>query len=149
VFVAGFIGSPAMNFFEGTVEKQRGLVFRTEGMQFPLKASRFSHQAGHRLILGLRPEHIRPKGSSRASGVTVRVNVEVVEPMGNEILVYFTVREGGTQYVAKLRDSLVPEAGGTMELSFDMAHAYFFDSVTQEALEYSSKAIAQRPPKQQ
>lgn len=133
-FVAGFIGSPAMNFFEGTVEKGRGLFVRTNGLRVPVSAKRFSRLVGHRVILGLRPEQIMPKRRNRASAVTTTVHVEVVEPMGNEVLVYFTLTKGGAQYVARFPAVEVPRPGQSLALAFDLDHLYCFDPSTEQAL---------------
>ncbi|MBM4167681.1 MAG: sn-glycerol-3-phosphate ABC transporter ATP-binding protein UgpC [Ignavibacteria bacterium] len=138
-FVAGFIGSPAMNFFAGTIARQRGLSFSAEAdrLRLPIEKKnqkRVAAYTGKRVTFGLRPEHIGPKDLKRKAAVNVKVHVEVVEPMGNELLLYFTTVEGGNQYVARFSAEVIPTAGRWMELSFDMSQAHFFDEQTNEAI---------------
>ena len=139
-FVAGFIGSPAMNFFEGTIQKSGGLMFREQGgALLPLLAKdrkRLGKHLGKDVILGIRPEDISRDTSFAASkGRTkIRATIEVVEPMGNEMYLYFTTKKDGTQHVARVDVRAKPTAGMTVNLVFDMAKLHFFDRTTDEAL---------------
>jgi len=138
-FVAGFIGSPAMNFFEGTIGRQRGLIFHadTERLRFPIEKKnhkRLTNYVGKRVTMGLRPEHLSPKALNRTATVNASVHVEVVEPMGNELLLYFTASKGGNQYVARFSAGEIPTVGKTMELTFDISQAHFFDHATKQAI---------------
>ena len=63
------------------------------------------------------------------------MKVEVVEPMGNELYVYFTLQEGGRQYVARLISDTVPPTGRPLEVWFDVSRAHFFDAQTEEAIQ--------------
>ncbi len=139
-FVAGFIGSPAMNFLEGAIEKRRGLFFRGKenGVILPIPKSytkRLAPYMYREIILGIRPEHIT-NGVAVSSGRAMRtkVSVEVVEPMGNEIYVYFTTRKGGQQHVARLSAQKLPTVGRSIELVFDMSKAHFFDKQNEGAI---------------
>jgi multiple sugar transport system ATP-binding protein len=128
-FVAGFIGSPAMNFVEGKL-RQDGEMFLDEGT---FKASIPSALAGRlepyldrEVTFGVRPEAIgdKPVGEE-GRRVAFRAQVEVVEPMGNETIVYVTT--GRTPIVARLitREEIRPES--EMELFMDMRRVHFFD----------------------
>ncbi|MCI0707156.1 MAG: sn-glycerol-3-phosphate ABC transporter ATP-binding protein UgpC [Ignavibacteriae bacterium] len=138
-FVAGFIGSPAMNFFSGTLQRKNGVVFHadTNGFQLPVEKKhhkQLSKHIGKSVTLGLRPEHIAPKPSGKAGKAKARVHVEVVEPMGNESLVYFTTGKDSIQYVARLNGIQIPDAGKTLDLAFDMSQAHFFDAATEKVI---------------
>ncbi|HTY37747.1 MAG TPA: sn-glycerol-3-phosphate ABC transporter ATP-binding protein UgpC [Bacteroidota bacterium] len=140
-FTAGFIGSPAMNFFEGKVEKGKTLMFveRDGGLRLPIQKkdqARMKGMAGKELVLGLRPEQISIAGNSTGAGskTKAKVNVEVVEPMGNETYVYFATRKDGPQFVARVTIAKEPSVGKPLDLAFDMGAAHYFDRVTEEAL---------------
>ena len=103
-FVAGFIGSPAMNFMEGTISKNKGLAFTEEKTGVVLKIpkaykAKLKPYVGKGIWLGIRPEHISDaKKLSGTASSRFKAKIEVVEPMGNEIFVYFTTGNGN-QYV--------------------------------------------------
>ena len=92
-FVAGFMGSPEMNFLDGQVAARGGeLWLETASLRLPLSGLNL-HQAwsGCQVTLGIRPEHILPCGarpSGSASLVPLEIEVEVVEPMGSSVLLY-------------------------------------------------------------
>ena len=138
-FVAGFIGSPAMNFMEGTISEKKGLFFNEFGTKNSMKlpndrGKKLRAYVGKEIWLGIRPEHITEKGSKGgASNAQIRVNVEVAEPMGNEILVYFSTA-GATQYVSRIISAREPKAGSRMEMVFDMSQAHFFDKTTEKVI---------------
>jgi multiple sugar transport system ATP-binding protein len=138
-FVAGFIGSPTMNFFMGTFAKEDSLVFHEEGTSFVLPVPGAQHPhlgtlAGHKVVLGIRPEHIS-LSSERGPGKahTQRVAIEVVEPVGNEVFVYFSTGSGQTN-VARLPSDSAPQDQSACELSFDTSKALFFDAASGETL---------------
>ena len=139
-FVAGFIGSPAMNFIEGTLEQLKGLTFveKDGGVRLPVQkkdVSRLKGYAGKSIVLGIRPENISIAGGTPAGAKTkAKVGVEVVEPMGNEIYVYFTTRKNGNQFVARISSSREPAVGKPLDLLFDMSHAHYFDTKTEKTI---------------
>jgi ABC-type sugar transport system ATPase subunit len=94
-FVAGFIGSPGMNFFEGVLTRiGSGGMCTFQGANFTIRAPCESGADG-RVVLGIRPQHLEiTDDSARGDGV-VRAEVGVVEPMGNEQIVYVTLSDGG------------------------------------------------------
>ena len=138
-FVAGFIGSPAMNFMDGTISEKKGLVFVEHGTKNSMKlpndrVKKLRPFVGKEVWLGIRPEHVTEQGGKNgASNTQVRVNVEVVEPMGNEILVYFSTA-GTTQYVSRIISAQEPKAGSRMGMTFDMSQAHFFDKITEKVI---------------
>ena len=140
-FVAGFIGSPSMNFFAGTMEKGRSLVFQEKGggvrFTIPRKLEpRVRPSLGKDIILGLRPEHLYdPSTAPRTkAGTSWKVQVEVVEPMGNEIYLYFSTGKNKQQYVARIGAQSTPSVGKPFELMFDLSGSHFFDPETERAL---------------
>lgn len=113
-FVAGFIGSPAMNFLEGTVV---GGDFQSPDGRFPVGAQRADGPA----ILGIRPEHLHLNGmgSSVAEGM-----VEVVERMGHETIVYIDCR--GQKLVARTEPSADVAPGQQVRLSAHPPDSHLF-----------------------
>jgi len=145
VFVAGFIGSPAMNFIEGMLTIDGKLQFKQNDgpVNFTLGEKHQSDLKGYggkEVIMGIRPEHIHGESAKREGGniTGVSVQVEVVEPMGNEIFVYFIVGNS-SQLVARLpttfdnRDAL-PEPGKPYELYFDITKIHYFDKQTTNSI---------------
>ncbi len=138
-FVAGFIGSPAMNFMNGTISNGKGMEFyeKDTGVRLKIKkddSERLRPYAGKEVWLGMRPEHILDKHAGKnPSFAHAKARVEVVEPMGNEIYVYFTTGSS-TQYVARISATEEPEAGRDLEFSFDMSKAHFFDKETENVI---------------
>jgi multiple sugar transport system ATP-binding protein len=140
-FVAGFIGSPAMNFFEGTISKGRHMTFAEDGggVSFDVPAPDvriLKGYAGKRIVAGLRPENIsilRANGN-RSSAGEVKAHVEVVEPMGNEIFVYFTTSEGRTQHVARCSPEETPVVGRDVKIAFDRKKVHYFNGESEIAI---------------
>ncbi len=123
LFVAGFIGSPAMNMFRGLIRSnsQTLSVELAEGMALPLPPMA-AVQAGDEVIYGVRPEHFALAGEEE--GVPVRV--EVVEPTGAETLVFFTL--GDTQGCALFRERHAFRAGETIHLQPELEKVHLFDA---------------------
>jgi multiple sugar transport system ATP-binding protein len=124
---------------EGTISKNRGLVFTEDRTGIVLTLPK-EHQAklkpyiGKGIWLGIRPEHISDaKRSSGASSSRFKAKVEVVEPMGNEIFIYFTTGNG-KQYVSRIIATEEPKAGKEMDLAFNMAKAHFFNKETEKVI---------------
>jgi multiple sugar transport system ATP-binding protein len=137
-FVAGFIGSPAMNFLEGTIEQNAGLRFCEKNSSFSLaipkgKEHAVKDQVGKAVWMGIRPEHITDARGSDGGTPSTLLKVEVVEPMGNEIFVYFTT-PSSNQCVARIQTAEVPKALQSMSFGFEMEKAHFFDKATEQVL---------------
>jgi multiple sugar transport system ATP-binding protein len=141
-FVAGFIGSPAMNFIEGALYKNGSLAFRDKSgkLDFHLPeplAKKLEMHAGKEITLGIRPEDIYDASEKRvAAGVKGKLNLEVVEPMGNEIFLYFNLPSTAenTQFVARIDARQVPKVGTEFEFELNTEKAHFFDKQTDKAL---------------
>ena len=115
-FVAGFIGSPPMNFFEGRIEDTR-FIAADESMAIMLH----DRMPPGPIVLGVRPEHVALGGG----GVTVKFVLDLVEPIGNEMYVYATA--GPSHIVARVAPRELPRIGSPIEMTFDSAQLHFFD----------------------
>jgi multiple sugar transport system ATP-binding protein len=138
-FVAGFIGSPSMNFIEGTATHTDGLTFRSKAGGFSLKLNgvyneRLKNYIDKNIWLGIRPEDIYDAATTapRNSFEKIESKLEVVEPMGNEIFLYFLT--DGNQMVARIPAREKPEAGSSRPLFFDTEKLHFFDASTEEVI---------------
>jgi len=133
-FVAGFIGSPAMNFLPCTLEQNgAGLSVRlTDTLSFPVgdgPAARYRPHVGKQLVFGLRPEHITdPRNQERTDRHEFTVTADVVEPMGMETLVYFRVN--GDEVCARVDPSTAVEPGRPVKLTADLSHLHLIDPAT-------------------
>jgi multiple sugar transport system ATP-binding protein len=138
LFVAGFIGSPAMNFFKGElVSEANAMYVRAPDFSLKLpdsKQSRLQGSSGKAVIFGVRPEYIHHRNEVRdvTEGQTANVTVSVVEPLGSEVYAYLAV--GGQEFIARMDATAKPRAGETIEAVFDTEHLHIFDSETELAL---------------
>jgi multiple sugar transport system ATP-binding protein len=129
-FVAGFIGSPAMNFAEGKLSGNGGLVFDEGTFKVPLPAhlhEKLGPYRGKDVIFGVRPEDLyigKPDGAE--TPVSFKATLEVVEPMGNEVFVYVTT--GESPIVARLNTRKEITPGSQIELFIDTRRIHFFDA---------------------
>ncbi|OIU73249.1 ABC transporter ATP-binding protein [Rossellomorea aquimaris] len=130
VFVGGFIGSPAMNFFYGKIE-EGSFVIGTSKVSVPegkMKVLRDQGYVGKDIILGVRPEdiHDEPIFIDTAQGAKIKAKIEVSELTGAETMLYSQIE--GQDFVARVDSRTDISAGQTIELAFDMNKAHFFDS---------------------
>ncbi|MDD5070517.1 MAG: sn-glycerol-3-phosphate ABC transporter ATP-binding protein UgpC [Candidatus Omnitrophica bacterium] len=137
-FVAGFIGSPPMNFMEGEVIKKNGGLYFDEG-NFKVKIleesyNKLKNYIGKKIVFGVRPENIYDKlfASFATPENTVNVLCDVVETMGSENHLYLT--SGPHTFIAVVEASNKPAIGSRVEVVFDMKKAHFFDPDTEKAL---------------
>ncbi len=138
MFVAGFIGSPAMNFFDARLVGTPDAMY-VDGGSFKVrvpadKAEKLVPYLGKEIVFGIRPEDIIDRGSAQnpPAESTVKVQVNVVEPLGSEQFVYLLT--GDIEFVARM-DARVPvRAGQQMEVVFDMSRMHVFDRQTQDAI---------------
>ncbi len=120
LFVAGFIGSPSMNFIDGKIEEG---VFRTEkGLILPLPENIKSAPPAGQLVYGIRPEHIR------ASQGGIAGRAEIVEGTGSEIFAKLDCN--GEQISCLFRERLAIAYGDTVSIAIDPASVHLFDKST-------------------
>lgn len=143
LFVAGFIGSPSMNFFDATLsEANGGLVVDTGVFQINVpanKAQPYRSHIGKKVTLGVRPEDIhdiefQPPGITPAQ---LEANVDVVEQMGNEMIIY--LEEGGKTFIARTDPRTRAHIGGRMGAVLNVDNMHLFDVDTELSLSYESK----------
>jgi len=137
-FVAGFIGSPTMNFFDGRLLTQDQLCFEQSSNKFIMElhpdfSRRLSPYGNREVSLGIRPEHIGAKPQNNHSK-KVSAGILVTEPLGNEIFIYFTIGQSPVQYVSRIPSDVQPQTGKMFDLYFDTSKFHFFDSQTGIAL---------------
>jgi multiple sugar transport system ATP-binding protein len=133
VFVASFIGSPAMNFFQAELERQADrLVARSDGIEFPLSPTQAQALAGlptRNVTIGVRPEHMAlGAASAKADRAVLAVVVDTVESLGSEQHVTFS--NGDNTIQGRLDPSPVLREGEKVLLSFAPEHLHFFDPET-------------------
>jgi len=137
-FVAGFIGSPSMNFIRGTLSSNgSGMVFDEGNVQIVLPAGHCDQLGGHvdqEVTLGIRPEDIHDPDTIGRNVETVEIEakVEVVEPMGNEVFLNLTT--GKTAFVARVDPLHMPQIDQTVKLAVEIDKAHFFDSGSEKSL---------------
>ncbi len=137
-FVAGFIGSPSMNFVQGTlVAEGGGLVFDEGSLRLPLPKEHhdaLKDHVGKEVTLGIRPEDIHDPDSMGRSveAVEIEALVEVVEPMGNEVFLYLTT--GKSSFVARVDPVHIPTVKQRVRLAVEIDKAHFFDRETEISL---------------
>ena len=132
LFVATFLGSPAMNVLRGRLTRAGGdwLLDAGEGVSLALGAEAFpTAWDGREVDLGIRPEHMLPAGDGAAALAPV---VEVVEPVGSEVFV--NLRLGRHALIARLPPDRVPVPGETLPLSVPAGRVHAFDVATGERL---------------
>jgi multiple sugar transport system ATP-binding protein len=131
VFVAGFIGSPPINFFTGAV-KENGLEVAGKTIPLPAAlAARLATLRGKNVTLGIRPEDVLL--TPVANGVTIEGRVEVVEPLGNEVLVHCATSSG--MLICRVPGQISPPVGQAIPLSFSFDKLHLFDPETEKALD--------------
>ena len=135
-FVAGFIGSPAMNFLNGVISDTAELIFETLNSQFkfiiPLAIeSTIKNYIGKKITIGVRPEDISLENKFDKS-VKIESTLEVVEPMGNETFVYFEI--DSIQFIARVKPIFDLKAGDKIKLFIDPNKVYFFEFDTNRVI---------------
>ncbi|NOX96874.1 MAG: sn-glycerol-3-phosphate ABC transporter ATP-binding protein UgpC [Nitrospirae bacterium] len=137
-FVAGFIGTPPMNFMEGRlIKKDEGLYFnegRSEVKVIEDMIPKLTPYLKKKIIFGIRPEDIHDKlfVGEAAPENTIVATVEVVEPMGAENLLYLTT--GNHSFIARVEAHSQASVNEDLELVLNMSKAHFFDKETEEVI---------------
>ncbi len=158
MFVAGFIGSPAMNLINMTVEQGEGGMYVTlpsTGQDSALRLkvpARFREYlapyTGKQIVFGLRPVDIHDsrfaqgmldEGESPEDLVTVRTRVDVVEPMGSEVFLYLL--QGQNTYGARVDSRTEVAPGDTLDVAFNMDKMHAFDPETTDSIIDKAKVL--------
>jgi multiple sugar transport system ATP-binding protein len=143
IFVAGFVGTPSMNFVDATLVKSAGgfAIDSGDGVNVPVAArsgngDALESFAGKPVVVGIRPSDIEYKNGSTDPAKKIRTTVDVVEPMGDVSTLYLTVAGGKRQLVASLdgeTGSSVKE-GDTLDVCVEPAKIHVFDKETEKSL---------------
>jgi len=134
IFVAGFIGTPPMNFLDGALRREGDRTyFAADGIKVKLSrdlAGRVEAHTGKEVTFGVRPENIMVKGHIEFAEDenVVGSQVVVVEPLGDEQIVY--LQAGGQDFIAKVDSHVSLEVGDTVNMIFDVSRVHIFDSAT-------------------
>lgn len=137
-FVAGFIGSPPANFLQGRIASRNGeLYFADEGLDLKIMKQ---HRApllqyvNKPVLLGIRPEDIYDKlfAQDASEEFTITASVDLVEPMGSEIYLYFSV--GRNNLIVRVGNQDTATTNQDLQLVFDMSKAHFFDPQTEKVI---------------
>jgi multiple sugar transport system ATP-binding protein len=133
-FVAGFIGSPAMNFVDVTINDGNGALWaESAGLRVrvpPARGDRLRPYKGQRVTLGIRPEDLRPVAASDPDGF--EAVVDVVEPLGSEILL--DVKAGNSSLVARVEPTMRVKVHESIRLAMAPERIHFFDAKTEAAV---------------
>jgi len=135
-FVAGFIGSPAMNFIPTSVNEQNGTLFAdASGLKMKIPADRVAWMAaykGQTVTLGIRPEDLRVSPGADLADYAFDAMVDVVEPLGSEILLDVTL--AGQSVVARVEPSVKARPHEKIRLAFVPDRIHFFDTKTEAVI---------------
>ena len=133
-FVAGFIGSPAMNFLPCKLEQAGdGLNVRlSDTIAFAVPAERvqrYRPHVGKDLTFGIRPEHLTEAKTNGSKNLAAfDAGIEVVEPMGNETMVFFSV--GGTEVCGRTDPNAGAKVGASMKMAAHLDHMHLIDNAS-------------------
>ena len=135
-FVAGFIGSPAMNFLDVGINETNGAVAaETQGLRLavpPARGAALRAYKGQQVAFGVRPEDVHVATGADSADHTFDAVVEVVEPLGSEILL--DVRVGRGTIVARVDPTVRVKIHETVRLAVNADRLHFFDAKTEQAI---------------
>jgi multiple sugar transport system ATP-binding protein len=136
-FVAGFIGNPAMNFVNGTVEGGGPSRFVAEAGEWEINlpsrvSAPLASARGRAVTMGIRPEDVSVVPGLRSAPAAVTARLDLVESLGNETFIY--ARAGRYDITARVPPQSLPAVGGSMALAFNVERAHFFDAVSGERI---------------
>ncbi|WP_020410360.1 ABC transporter ATP-binding protein [Hahella ganghwensis] len=140
IFVAGFMGSPAMNFIPAPIQKEQGQLVakvttaggQTYSLPLGKRGENLEKYEGRKVILGVRPERISEVNITeveREDVVVVKTKTEIVEPTGPDTLIHITLN--GVEVGCRVAPDSAVKAGEDMEFMVDLSKAVFFDSETE------------------
>lgn len=133
-FVAGFIGSPAMNFIDGRIDQENIFISNNGSLKFSLPAtlkSKSTKNLNREVTLGIRPEDINLEINSPGK-IEIVTSISVIEPMGNETFVYFQVDDA--QFIARVKPVDNLRIFDKISLFINPEKIYLFDKASGECL---------------
>jgi len=121
-FVAGFFGTPTMNFLEGEIVTQKGShIFQSSSLEIPLPNDDLKNLSTKNVVLGIRSEHVNISAGDQKG------QVKLIEPLGDATLVFFEFG-AGEQLVAKVGPDLRLSTGDQLTFGFQVDKCHLFDS---------------------
>ena len=127
-FVAGFLGNPPMNFIEGRIQAENGGLHFSDGggFQIALPPDLECSSDSDRVVLGVRPEHLRTVSSPHEAGASISATITLTEFIGERIDLHARM-EGGNELIARIpAESATPSVGENIHLGLDPAQAHYF-----------------------
>lgn len=138
-FVAGFIGSPQMNFVDALLSKEGNDIYATFGdNKIKIPEGKINQEVenhvGKEVILGIRPEHLHDDEAmlSMSQDAVVTAYVEVTEMLGSETNLYLQI--AGKQFTAKVNQRSTAKLGDTIKVAFETNKLHIFDKETEETI---------------
>ena len=137
VFVAGFLGSPAMNLLRGTLRRDGDMHLDCGAARLPLGndpavVARLAPYADKAIVVGIRPEDLRPLDAPAAAQPSIAAQLDVIEPVGNEVFLNLTFNNAGL--VVRTPPGTLPECGSTLTLGYAPSALHFFDAGTEQRI---------------
>lgn len=138
VFVAGFIGSPSMNFFNATLVSEEGNLFVDAGdFRVAVPADRkkpYESYVGKEVVFGIRPEHTHSPEFAPPNIIPapLKADVEVVELLGHEL--QLILNSGKNSFMATVDTRMMVNVGNKIDLVFDMNNMHLFDKETERRI---------------
>jgi multiple sugar transport system ATP-binding protein len=126
LFVAGFIGSPSMNFLSGIVQTE-GYMIMESGLRLKLPRS---FPVGQTLTLGVRPEHLHIAGNN--DSILLSASVVSVEPTGVDT--HIVCDAGSKQITVSMRERIRPQTGDKLNFALDPDHLHYFDQTSGQVI---------------
>ena len=129
LFTAGFIGSPAMNFFNGKIIASSSLNFKCDNFSLSLPEKlnpRVQNQLNKDIVLGIRPEHFKLEADEAGPSAGIEASVEVMEPMGNESYIYLAA--GDSKVIIRTHEQFKHKIESNIHIYPDYDHLHFFDA---------------------
>lgn len=146
IFVGGFIGSPAMNFFKGQLTENS---IKIEDVEISIPESRMKvlkkeNYVGKEVILGVRPEHLSddPAYLEKHENQSFVATIEVAELMGSETYLYSKL--GEQEFIARVDAKTMFSAGQNIKLAIDIEKAHFFDPETEKRIEVEAAETVEK-----
>ena len=126
-YVAGFIGSPSINFLEGVLHRGKSPEFVADGFSVDLKRYAFDDEEVHgNAVFGVRPEHVLVGKAAKSAPFSTEVHLDVIEPMGSDTLIWSTL--GGQDFRFRVDGQTPLRQGEIVPIGFDPKFASIFDS---------------------
>lgn len=129
-YVAGFIGSPSINFLDGVLHRDEKPEFIANGFTIDLKNYDFADETGGgNSVFGIRPEHVQFGKAAKSAPFKADIELDVIEPMGSDTLIWSTL--GGQDFRFRVDGQTKLQLGETVTIGFDPSRASIFDSNTE------------------